>query len=268
MLTKIIVGAVASNADAAASSATQGAGSQIKGPFGQRSARPGALKAPRSRGHISVRDARAQRSSNGAVMPSYVLNSGFLVRNPTNNSEAHMIDSSKRHGTFAGVVALTAVLLIVPALAQTTSPPPAPPSAPAPAPSTKAPAKPMSHHMSAVDARIRSLHARLHITAAQEPQWEQVAAAMRENAATIDKMARERNAKLRTMNAVENLQTYAAIADAHADGLKKLAPAFDSLYQAMSPAQQKNADAVFRAIAEHYARHTAPKTKPAAPAQK
>ncbi len=116
-----------------------------------------------------------------------------------------------------------------------------------------------------MEAHIRSLHARLHITAAQEPQWEQVAATMRENAETIDRMVRERNAKLRTMTAVENLKTYADIADAHGDGLKKLVPAFDNLYQVMSPAQKKDADAVFRAIAEHYARRAAPKTKPATP---
>ena len=183
-----------------------------------------------------------------------------------------MIDSTKRHGTFAGIVALTAVLLVVPAFAQAPSAPtptPAPSAAPtpAPAPPKAAPAKPTSRRLSAVEAHIRSLHARLHVTAAQEPQWEQVAAAMRENSETIDKMVRERNAKLRTMNAVENLQTYAAIADAHADGLKKLVPAFDSLYQVMSPAQKKNADAVFRAIAEHYTRRAVRKpARPTAPA--
>jgi len=183
-----------------------------------------------------------------------------------------MIDPSKRRGAFAGVVALTAILSIVPALAQTT--PPAPPAAASAAPSAtptpaKPPAKPASRRTYGVDARIKSLHARLHITAAQEPQWQQVAQAMRDNAASIDKMVRERNAKLRTMTAVENLQTYANIADAHADGLKKLVPAFDNLYQSMSAAQKKDADAVFRGIAEHYAHRAAPKTaKPAAPAQK
>lgn len=198
-----------------------------------------------------------------------------------------MINSTKRHGTFAGVVAVAALLLIAPAVAQTSSTPqtaPTPPSGPtpspaptppstmpAPAPMTKAPAKkPVSRRLSAVEYRIRSLHARLHITKAQEPQWEAVATAMRDNAEDIDRMVRERNAKIRTMNAVENLQTYAAIADAHADGLKKLVPAFDNLYQSMSPAQKKNADAVFRAIAEHYAQRRAAHkpARPAAPAQK
>jgi periplasmic protein CpxP/Spy len=185
-----------------------------------------------------------------------------------------MIDPSKRRGTFAGVVALIAVLSIVPALAQTTpsAPPAAAPAAPSATPTptpAKPPAKPASRRTYGIEARIKSLHARLHITAAQEPQWQQVAQAMRDNAASIDKMVRERNAKLRTMTAVENLQTYADIAEAHADGLKKLVPAFDNLYQSMSAAQKKDADAVFRSIAEHYAHRAAPKTaKPAAPAPK
>jgi len=182
-----------------------------------------------------------------------------------------MIDTTKRHGAFAGVVALAAVLLIVPALAQTTPSAPPPTAAPAAPSATPAPtpAKPVSRQGYGIDARIKSLHTRLHITAAQEPQWQQVAQAMRDNAASIDKLVRERNAKVRTMTAVQNLQTYADIAQAHADGLKTLVPAFDNLYQSMSDAQKKNADAVFRRIAEHYAHHAAPKTaKPAAPAQK
>lgn len=179
-----------------------------------------------------------------------------------------MSNSSKRYGTFAAVAALTGALFIVPALAQTTpsAPPPTPPAA-APAPSappaaTPAPAK-TSKHLSGVDARIKSLHSRLHITAAQEPQWQQVAQVMRDNAETIDKMVHDRYAKLRIMTAVENLQTYSEIAQAHADGLKKLVPAFDTLYQSMSDAQKKIADAVFRGMAERH-RAKAASHKPAA----
>jgi hypothetical protein len=184
-----------------------------------------------------------------------------------NNVEAHMTDCTKRHGRFACALALTTALLIVPALAQTTPSAPPPASAPS-AKSAPAPARPISRRMAAVEARIRNLHARLHITAAQEPQWEPVAAAMRENAERIERMVRERNAKVRTMNAVENLRTYAEIADAHAEGLTKLVHAFDNLYDTMSPAQKKNADAIFRSIAERYIHRPAPRTKRAAPEQK
>ncbi|MDE2228290.1 MAG: Spy/CpxP family protein refolding chaperone [Alphaproteobacteria bacterium] len=191
-----------------------------------------------------------------------------------------MINFTKRHGTFASVVALTAALLIAPALAQTTTQPatPTPPAAPsgsgASAPSAtpqtpKPAAKPTRHTVRrgySIEARIKSLHDRLHITEAEEQQWGQVAQAMRENAATIEKLVRERNAKVRTMNAVDNLNTYAEIANAHADGLKKLVTAFDSLYGSMSEPQKKQADAVFRGIAERHMKRPAP--KPAAPAQK
>ena len=186
-----------------------------------------------------------------------------------------MIESSKRHGTFAAVVALTGALLVVPALAQTTpsAPPPTPPTAapatptaPSTAPATKAAPTKTSKRLSGVDARIASLHKRLKITAAQEPQWQQVAQVMRDNAAQTEKLVKDRDAKLKTMTAVDNLQTYSDIAQAHADGLKKLVPVFDTLYDSMSDAQKKVADSVFRGIAErHRAAHTAA-PKPAAPA--
>ncbi|MGH6996396.1 MAG: Spy/CpxP family protein refolding chaperone, partial [Stellaceae bacterium] len=106
---------------------------------------------------------------------------------------------------------------------------------------------------------------RLKITAAQEPQWQQVAQVMRDNAAQMEQMVKERDAKLKTMTAVDNLQTYSDVAQAHADGLKKLVPVFDTLYGSMSDAQKKVADAVFRGIAERHATHKAA-PKPAAPA--
>jgi LTXXQ motif family protein len=181
-----------------------------------------------------------------------------------------MIGFTERRGAFAGVVALTAALLIVPAFGQTTqqNAPMGAPAAPSATqqPSTPAP-RPTQHATRSsadIEARIKSLHDRLHVTAAQEQQWEQVAQVMRENAKTMNKMIRERDAKLRTMNAVDNLNAYAGIAEAHADGVKKLASAFDSLYDSMSELQKKDADAVFRGIAAHH--RAAP--KPAAPTQK
>jgi len=185
-----------------------------------------------------------------------------------------MIELSKRHGTLAAVVALTGALLVVPALAQPSTPsappptaaPSATPAAPSTAPATKAAPTKTSKRLTGVDARIASLHKRLKITAAQEPQWQQVAQVMRDNAAQTEKLVKDRDAKLKTMTAVDNLQTYSDIAQAHANGLKKLAPVFDALYASMPDAQKKIADAVFRGMAErHRAAHTAA-PKPAAPA--
>jgi len=56
--------------------------------------------------------------------------------------------------------------------------------------------------------------------------------------------ARTENAK--TMTAVDDLKSYSEITDAHADGIKKFTPVFATLYDSMSDAQKKQADALFR----------------------
>lgn len=185
-----------------------------------------------------------------------------------------MIKFIRRPGAFAGVMALTATLLAVPAFAQNVAPPVRAGAPNASSPKAVAqppmPKKRAVHRSYGIEARIKNMHNRLHITAAQAPEWDVFARAMRENAEHMRKLIDERSSKLRTMNAVENLRTYANIAQAHADDIKRLVPAFDKLYLSMSEAQKKNADAVFRGIAERYhARH--PASKPAtaaAPVQK
>lgn len=116
----------------------------------------------------------------------------------------------------------------------------------APAPAAGAPAAKGAEASNPLEARIRSLHAALRITAAEEPQWRAVADVMRDNAKTTGALIAARAAKTKTMSAIDDLNSYAAIAEAHAAGVKKLAVAFEGLYTAMSDAQKKNADAVFR----------------------
>jgi periplasmic protein CpxP/Spy len=102
-----------------------------------------------------------------------------------------------------------------------------------------------------VDERITSLHAALKITPAEEAKWNAVAQAMRENAAAIDKVATEAQAKPpQTTTAMEDLRLYQRFAEAHANGLKNLISSFNSLYNAMPEAQKKNADSVFAASRE------------------
>ena len=98
-----------------------------------------------------------------------------------------------------------------------------------------------------VEARIKELHAKLKITPEQEELWNNVAQAIRENAATMETLIKARRGKAGTLNAVDDLKSYSEIAEAHADGLKKFIPAFEPLYAAMSDAQKKNADTFFRA---------------------
>src|ERR1700694_796632 len=97
-----------------------------------------------------------------------------------------------------------------------------------------------------VEARIKNMHAKLKITPAQEDQWAKVAQEMRDNAKAMDALTQERFAKAKTMTAVEDLKNYGEIADAHANGIKKFTPLFETLYASMSDAQKKEADALFR----------------------
>jgi periplasmic protein CpxP/Spy len=123
-----------------------------------------------------------------------------------------------------------------------------PPQAAMPAPSATAAAKPTADRS---EQRIKALHDNLRITADQEALWGNVAQAMRDNMKTMRASATDRATRLKTMTAVEDLQSYQIVANQHADGLKRLVPAFQSLYASMSPAQQKHADQVFGARQHH-----------------
>ena len=101
-------------------------------------------------------------------------------------------------------------------------------------------------HVNRVEARIKELHAKLHITPSQEDLWKNVTAVMRDNAQTLDALAQARVDQAQTMTAVDDLKSYSAITDAHAEGLKKFIPAFEALYTSMSDAQKKNVDTLFR----------------------
>jgi len=126
-------------------------------------------------------------------------------------------------------------------LAQATAPEAAP--APPQNPSKETPSN--RSHEDRVETRIKELHRKLKITAAQESQWNAFAQVMRDNAQAVDAVLKERAENLYNMNAVEDLRSYERLADAHADGLKKLVPAFEALYNTMSDDQKKNADIEF-----------------------
>ena len=105
----------------------------------------------------------------------------------------------------------------------------------------------MAHHGGDADGwHIQALHDRLKITAEQESLWTTVADIMRANDEKIDALTKVRHEKAATMTAAEDLRSFAAITEAHAAGMRTFIPAFESLYQAMTPAQQANADRVFR----------------------
>ena len=102
-----------------------------------------------------------------------------------------------------------------------------------------------------IERHIAHLHAQLQITPAQQAQWDQFAQVMRDNANAMGQIVDQRGAKFATMNAAENMQSYVTIAQQHARDTEKLAAAFQTLYEAMSDAQKKNADSFFRARGDH-----------------
>jgi protein CpxP len=108
-----------------------------------------------------------------------------------------------------------------------------------------------------VEGRIKELHAQLHITPAEEPQWNEFAQVMRENARDMDQAFMQRAQQFPTMNAVQNMQSYEQIAEEHAKRVQKLVPAFQKLYDSMPDQQKRLADQVFRANAEKHMQRTA-----------
>lgn len=121
------------------------------------------------------------------------------------------------------------------------------PQKPAAAPGSSAAAGATEAKGETVEQRITVLHAALKITADQDAKWKAVAKAMRENAAAMDKLVAEvEKTPRQAMTAVEDLQVYQKFAQAHVDGLKNLIDDFKILYGAMSAAQKKTADEVFR----------------------
>jgi periplasmic protein CpxP/Spy len=102
-----------------------------------------------------------------------------------------------------------------------------------------------------VEDRIQTLHDKLQITPQQESEWNDVAQAMRDNESSIHQAIEARWKGAKTMSAVDDLQSYQKIAQAHADGMGKLISAFSTLYDDMSPTQQKNADQVFGQFEGH-----------------
>jgi periplasmic protein CpxP/Spy len=162
--------------------------------------------------------------------------------------------SLSNHLTSVALVALLAVPGA--ALAQSSQSPAAQPASP---PAPVGAASPMTSHPVAgknaeerVERYINDLHARLQITPAEETQWNQFAEVMRQNARDMDQALMQRAEQFSSMNAVQDLQSYAQLAEAHAQRVQKLVPAFENLYNAMPEQQKQLADQVFRSNTERH----------------
>ena len=142
----------------------------------------------------------------------------------------------------AALLATLALASPVPAATSDVAAPAVTSSAPAPAPAAKG-ARSRTDH---VEARITMLHAKLAITPAQEPAWQNLIQVMRANAQTMEALSTARADQAQSATAVEDLKSYAAITTAHAEGLKSFLPVFETLYGSMSDAQKAQADTLFR----------------------
>jgi predicted outer membrane protein len=159
-----------------------------------------------------------------------------------------------RSSHFASAALIALLALPAAALAQPTqSPAPAAPPAAASSPLASQPVPVGKTMEERVENHIKQLHAQLHITPAEQPQWDQFAQVMRENARDMDQAFMQRAQQYPTMNAMQNMQSYEQMAEAHVRHLQKLVPAFDNLYNAMPEQQKKLTDQVFRANAERRA---------------
>ena len=139
----------------------------------------------------------------------------------------------------AALFTSVSVVGLTPALAQT---------APGPANSTAAPSEARHHAMGRmmpgqfVDGRIAFLKTELKITPAQETQWQQVEAAMRENSKALDQAITTARQNRTGMDAVQRLEWREQFAKVRADNDARLLVAFKPLYASLSPEQQQMAN--------------------------
>jgi periplasmic protein CpxP/Spy len=128
-----------------------------------------------------------------------------------------------------------------------------------PAPSAQA--TPPQTMAQMVEQRIADLHSRLLITHAQQPKWARFAAVMRSNAKQLDEAYQRRAEKLDSMNALENMESYAQIERSRVNDVERLVPAFRTLYASLSPQQKRMADELFRERAQQAQQHRQASTK-------
>jgi Spy/CpxP family protein refolding chaperone len=135
----------------------------------------------------------------------------------------------------AAMLTSVAALGIAPAMAQTA------PAKPGPAQSE------MRHHVRLmpgqfIDGRIAFLKAELKITPAQEKDWQQLAAAMRQNATALDQAIANAHQRKGASNAVDRLATREQFARMRADNDARLLAALKPLYASLTPEQQQTAN--------------------------
>ena len=101
------------------------------------------------------------------------------------------------------------------------------------------------------DAQISGLQKKLHITAAQMPQWNALAAAMRENAKRIE-LSRADRAKIHPTNAIDMLYADRRETQARLERLERVIPVAEALFAVLSKDQKATADRLFGGLMRHH----------------
>ncbi len=105
------------------------------------------------------------------------------------------------------------------------------------------------NRISAIDhteAQIKQLQSTLNITGPQQELWNNLTAAMRENAKDMDALRKDRAETIEPMNAIEHMKLHSEITKAHLDQMNKLIPPFEAFYSSMSDQQKNITNMVFR----------------------
>lgn len=97
-----------------------------------------------------------------------------------------------------------------------------------------------------LDAHIHALHDTLNITEAQKDQWDALERVIRENREKMRQVIAERRNNAASGNALDDMNAYRKAAETHLENVKRLTAAFADVYNAMSAAQKKQADEIFR----------------------
>jgi hypothetical protein len=95
------------------------------------------------------------------------------------------------------------------------------------------------------ESQIKQLKDSLAITEDQTVLWNNLVQVMRENAADMDAITKDKAENDKTMNAVERVNFHRQITEAHLNQLKKFIPAFEAFYASMSDEQKTTTDAIF-----------------------
>ena len=119
-------------------------------------------------------------------------------------------------------------------------------------PAKAAPAEPATppkvrpSHVEQTEARLAGLKAALKITPEQQGKWDALVQVMKDNAKDLDDLRKARTKSRKDMNAVEDMNNYIQVSEAHLAGMKKMLPTFEDLYNSMSDEQKKSADSIFK----------------------